>query len=159
MARWITLIIFGGAGLGFLYVGVTQYFLQRRLLANAIMIEATIVKSEVFKSVSVDTDRRPLKNTSTNSYRADIRFRYSYGGQEYESDMVNPTIIVQGYGSSDGAAEELKPFPLGARVPAYLNVDHPDKAYLVQEKSAGPMVFMILGVLLPPLAWFVGKYV
>jgi hypothetical protein len=142
MARWITLIIFGGAGLGFLYVGVTQYFLQRRLLANAIMIEATIVKSEVFKSVSVDTDRRPLKNTSTNSYRADIRFRYSYGGQEY-----------------DGAAEELKPFPLGARVPAYLNVDHPDKAYLVQEKSAGPMVFMILGVLLPPLAWFVGKYV
>jgi hypothetical protein len=132
--------------------------MQRRLLANAIPIEATIVKSEVFKSVSADTDNRPLRSTSTTSYRPDVLFRYAYGGREYESDLLNPTIIVYG-GSAESAAEELKPFPVGAKVQAWLDVTTPDKAFLVPEKTSGPMVFMIIGVLLPPLAWFVGKYV
>jgi hypothetical protein len=159
MARWITFIIFGGGGLVMLYVGVTQYFLQRRLLANAITIEATIVKSEVFRGVSADTDRRTLRDNSTTSYRPELLFRYSYDDKEYESDLLNPTIIVQGYGSYDAAAEELKPFPVGARVQAYLDTKNPDKAFLVAQTTAGPMVFIILGVVLPPLAWFVGKYV
>jgi hypothetical protein len=82
MARWITFLIFGGGGLGLLYVGVTQYLLQRRLIANAIAIEVEIVKSEVFKSVSADTDQRLDRNTSTTTYRPDLRFRYAYDGIE-----------------------------------------------------------------------------
>jgi len=159
MARWIALIIFGSGGLVLLYVGVTQYFLQRRLLANASVIEALIVKSEIFKSVSADTDSRLGRSNSNTSYRPDVLFRYSHDGETYESDLLKPTIIVQSYASSESAAAELQPFPLGARVPAYLDVRNPDKAYLVQEGTAGPLVFIILGVLLPPIAWFVGKYI
>ena len=159
MARWITFLIFGGGGLGLLYVGVTQYLLQRRLIANAIAIEVEIVKSEVFKSVSADTDQRLDRNTSTTSFRPDLRFRYAYDGIEYESDMLQPTIIVQSYASADSAAKDLAPFPVGAKVLAFVNPQHPDKAYLKQEAFAGPVVFMILGMVLPPLAWIVGKYI
>ena len=159
MARWITFIIFGGGGLVLLYVGLTQFFLQRRLLANSTFVQATIVKSEAFSSKGVDTDRRLLRDNSTNSYRADVAFKYSYDGKEYESDLLHPTIIVYGHGSHDSAAGELKPFPVGAKVSAYFDPETPEKAYLIAEKSAGPLVFMIIGALLPPLAWFVGKYV
>ena len=82
VAQWITFVIFGGGGLALLYVGVTQYFLQRRLMANAIAIEVEIIKSEI-----------------------------------------------------------------------------PTKLFLKKEEFAGPAVFIIIGIVLPPLAWIVGKYV
>ena len=116
------------------------------------------MKSEVHESVSADTDARLGRSNSTTSYRPDVQFRYSYRGRAYESDLLKPTIIVQGFASSETAAEELKPFPVGARVPAWVDPQNPDKAYLVQEGGAGPIVFIILGILLPPIAWVVGKY-
>jgi hypothetical protein len=159
LARWIALIIFGGGGLVLLYVGVTQYFLQRRLLANAVTIEARIIKSEVHKSVSSDTDTRLLRDNSTVSYRPDVQFRYIFRGTPYESDLLRPTIIVHSYASQDSVVQELAPFPVGATVPAYVDPENPDKAFLLQESGAGPVVFIIVGLILPPLAWFVGKYI
>jgi len=159
VARWIAFIIFGGGGLVLLYVGVTQYFLQRRLLANAETIEVQIIKSEVHKSVSADTDSRLGRDNSTVSYRPDVRFRYTFRGTEYESDLLRPTIIVHSYGSEDSASEELAPFPVGGEVRAYVDAENPDKAYLLQESGAGPVVFIIVGLILPPLAWFVAKYI
>src|SRR5262245_51478147 len=132
MARWIALFIFGGFGLVLLYVGVTQFFLQRRLLANAVTIEVQIIKSEVFKSVSADTDTRLGRDNSTTSYRPDVRFRYSYLGSDYESDLLRPNIIVHDYASKESAASELEPFPVGARVRAYVDAKHPDKAFLIK---------------------------
>jgi hypothetical protein len=67
--------------------------------------------------------------------------------------MLQPTIIVQGYASAEGAAKDLAPFPVGAKVLAFVNPQHPDKAYLKQEEFAGPLVFKILVMILPPLAW------
>jgi hypothetical protein len=159
VARWIAFIIFGGGGLVLLYVGVTQYFLQRRLLANAITIEAQIIKSEVHKMVSTDTDTRLLRDNSTVSYRPDVQFRYTFRGVAYESDLLRPTIIVHDYASSGSVLEELAPFPVGAKVRAFVDPEIPDKAYLLQESGGGPLVFIIVGLILPPLAWFVGKYI
>jgi hypothetical protein len=159
MARIITFIIFGGFGFVLLYVGVTQYFQQRRLLANAERVDARIVHSEVFTSTSADTDRRPLRSTSTTTHRPDVKFRYHVGGTEYESDLLYPNIIVTAYPSRDAAAEALKPFPLNATVSAYVDRSLPDKAYLIPAAGNGPIVFMIIGVILPPLAWYVGKFV
>jgi hypothetical protein len=102
-----TFLIFGGGGLALLYVGVTQYFLQRRLMANAIAIEVEIIKSEIFKSVSADTDQRLNRNNSTTSFRPEIRFRYTFAEREYESDLLRPTIIVRGYASVENATKEL----------------------------------------------------
>lgn len=159
MARIITFIIFGGFGLVMLYVGVTQFVLQRRLLANAERVDAVIVHSEVLTSTSADTDSRLLRSNSTTSHRPDVRFRYRVGGTEYESDLIHPNIIVTGYASRESAAEELVPFPLNTTVRAYVDPSQPSRAYLIAEAGKGPIVFIIIGVLLPPLAWFVGKYI
>ena len=159
MARWIVFVIFGGFGLVMLYVGVRQYFLQRRLLAHARPIEVEIIKSEVFSSTSADTDPDLRRNTSTTTHRADLRFRYVLNGVRYESDLLRPNIIVQGHASADAAREELKPYPVGAKVLAFVDPEHPDQAFLRMEEGAGPIVFIVLGLLLPPLAWFVGAYV
>ena len=159
MAQIITFIIFGGFGFVMLYVGITQLFMQRRLLANAERVQATIVHSEVFTSTSSDTDPRPLRSTSTTTHRPDVRFRYRVGGREYESDLLHPSIIVRTYGSREAAAEALAPFPVNATVSAYVDPSLPDKAYLIATAGNGPVVFMVVGVLLPPVAWWVGKYV
>ena len=88
-----------------------------------------------------------------------MKFRYRVGGAEYESDLLYPTIIVQTYASRESAAEALMPFPLTAAVKAYVDPTLPGKAYLIASAGAGPVVFMVLGLLLPPIAWLVGKYV
>jgi hypothetical protein len=159
MARIIVFIIFGGFGLVMLYVGVTQLVTQRRLLANAERVDAVIVHSDVFSSTSSDNDSRPLRSTSTTTHRPDGKFRYRVKGTDYESDLMYPNIIVQTYASRESAAEALVPFPLNAAVRAYVDPSLPDKAYLIASAGSGPMVFIIIGLLLPPVAWFVGKYV
>ena len=159
MARIIVTVIFGGFGLVMAFVGVKQFFMQRRLLANAERVDAVIVHSEVFSSTSTNTDRRTLRSNSTTTHRPDVKFRYRVGGTEYESDLLYPTIIVQTYASRESAAEALAPFPLDATVKAYVDPALPNKAYLIASAGAGPVVFMVVGLLLPPIAWVVGKYV
>jgi len=159
MARIIVTVIFGGFGLVLAFVGVKQFFLQRRLLANAEQVDAVIVHSEVFTSTTSNTDRRTLRSNSTTSHRPDVRFRYRVAGAEYESDLLYPTIIVQAYASRQSAAEELARFPLDAKVRAYVDPTLPDKAYLNATGGNGPVVFIIVGLLLPPIAWIVGRYI
>jgi hypothetical protein len=159
IARVVIMILFGGGGLVLLYVGVTQYFQQKRLLANATRVDAEIIASTVFTSTSGGVGDKPLQDTRTTTHRPDVRFRYVVKGKTYESDLLRPTIIVRTYGSESSAAEELAPFPVGARVPAWVDPSLPDKAFLLAESSSTPVVFMVLGALLPPVAWFAGLLV
>ena len=159
MAQIITFIIFGGFGFAMLFVGVKQFLQQRRNLTNAEQVDATIVHSQVFTSTSSNTDRRLGRSNSTTTHRADVRFRYRVSGTEYESDLMYPTSIVQGYASESSAAAELAPFPMNAVVRAFVDPAHPEKAFLIAEARKGPIVFIVIGLLLPPLAWFIGKYV
>jgi hypothetical protein len=159
MARIITLIICCGFAAMFLYVGAKQFWQQRRNLTHAERVDAVIVHSAVTKSTTRDTNGRVGFSNSTTSYLPNVRFRFTVAGSEYASERLYPTIIEQGYASESAAAEVLAPFPLDARVRAYVNAAHPEQAFLIAEKSNGPVVFLILGLLLPPLGWFVGKYV
>lgn len=159
MAQIIVFLIFGGFGLVMLYVGVTQYFRQRRLLHRAKPVNATILKSEVFSSKSADTDSRLLRDNSTTTHRPEVRFRYEVNGQTHESELLYPNIIAVTYASRESAAEALAPYPVNAKVRAFVDLSLPDQAYLIAEAGAGPLVFIIIGMLLPPVAWFVGKWV
>ena len=159
MAQIITFVIFGGFGLMLLFVGVTQFVKQRRNLTHAERVDATIIHSAVFSSDSANTDRRLGRSNSTTSHRPDVRFRYRVSGTEYESDLLHPNIIVRGYASAESAAAALAPFPLNATVRAYVDPAHPDQAFLIAEAGNGPIVFIVLGLVVPPLAWVVGKYV
>ncbi len=159
MAQIITFLIFGGLGLMLLVVGLRQFMQQRGNLANAERVDATIVHSAVFSSSSADTDSRLNRSNSTTSHRPDVRFRYRVSGMEYESDLLYPNSIVQGYASASSAAAELAPFALHATVRAYVDPSRPEHAFLIAEATKGPIVFIVLGLLLPPLAWVVGGYI
>jgi len=159
MARIIAFLIFGGFGVFMFVYGARQFLLQRRLLRNAVPITATVTHSAVFSSTSSDTDRRVGRSNSTTTHRPDLRFRYEVGGQSYESDLLHPNSIVVTYASREAAAEVLKPYPLNATVRALVDPALPDKAFLVAEAGAGPKVFMIVGAVLPPLAWWVGQWI
>ena len=159
MARIITLIICCGFAAVFLYVGAMQFWQQRRNLAHAEPVDVLIVHSAVKVSKTSDTDQRVGFSNSTTSYLPEVRFKYAVAGTEYTSERLYPSIIERGYGSESEAAEVLAPFPLQAKVRAHVNAAHPDQAFLIAERSNGPVVFLILGMLLPPLGWFVGKYV
>jgi hypothetical protein len=153
----IVFVIFGGFGLVMLYVGVTQHLEQKRLLANARPVEVEITRSEVKASTSKGTEGSPGRGTT--SYAPEVEFRYRVGGVEYTSDRIYPTIISRGYASHDGAAELIRPFRAGTRVKAFVDQTRPEKAFLIAEAGAGPMVFMIVGVLLPPVAWLAGRLI
>ncbi|MBL0170375.1 MAG: DUF3592 domain-containing protein [Gemmatimonadaceae bacterium] len=159
MARIVTFVIFGGLGLMMLYVGISQFVQQRRNLTNAERVDATIVHSQVDVNTTKDTDTRVGSSNNNTTHTPNVRFRYLVSGQEYESDRLYPTIIGRGYASMSAAAEVLAPFPMNARVRAFVDPSHPEQAFLVEEAGSGPIVFIILGLLLPPLAWFVGKYI
>lgn len=158
VAAILVFIVFGGFGLVMLYVGATQYVEQKRLLANARPVEAEITRSEVKSSKSSDSDGDVGSSNSTISYTPEVEFRYRVGGVEYRSDRIYPTIIGRGYATHDGAAELIRPFAVGAKVKAFVDDTRPDRAFLIAEAAAGPMVFMIIGALLPPVAWAVGRY-
>jgi hypothetical protein len=159
MARAITMLIFGGFGVMFLCVGLSQFMQQRRSLANSVEIVATIMHSAVHTSTSTDTDGRLISSNSTTTHRPDVRFTYVVAGKAYESDLLYPTIIVRGYASTDAVEEVLAPYPVNATVPAFVDPSHPDQAFLIAERSRAPIVFIVLGLMVPTLAWFVSKYI
>ena len=159
MARIITVIIFGGFGLFMLYTGITQLVQQRRNLAHAAPIEAIVIASAVFTSTSSDTDPRLLRSTSTTTYRPDVTFRYVVAGRAYQSDRLYPSVIVETYPTYEGAAAVTRAFRVGATVRAFVDRAHPERAFLFDEARSGPLVFIAIGLLLPPIAWIVGKYI
>lgn len=156
MTQIITFLIFGGLGFMLLFVGARQWIQQRRLLARIVPIDVIITHAAVATSTSANTDARLLRNNSTTSHAPELRFRYRFGGAEHESDLLRPTAIGVGYASRESAAEVIAPYPLNAKVRAFVNPDFPDKAFLIAEKGNGPIVFLVLGVILPPLAWVIG---
>ena len=159
MARIITYLIFGGFAAMFLYVGLTQFVQQRRNLTHAERIDATIVHSAVRSSTSKDTDGRVGFSNNTTTHTPDVRFRYVVSGEQYESEQLYPTIIGRSYASQSAAAEVLAPFPVNAKVRAYVDPAHPQHAFLINESSNGPVVFLVLGILMPLLGWLVAKYI
>jgi hypothetical protein len=154
LLRLVITAVFGSFGLVLLYVGARQYIQQRRLLSHANPVDAEVVVSEVQSSTSSGTGSGPLRKSGTTSHVAVVKFRYEVGGAWHESDLLRPTSIARGHASRDAAAAELEPYPVGARVTAFVHPALPDKGYLVQEASAAPVVFIVLGILLPPVVWF-----
>jgi hypothetical protein len=156
MQQLIVFAIFGGFGLVMLAVGLRQLALQRRLLRDAQPVSAVITRASVHSSTSPDTDARTGRDNSTTTHRPELSFRYVCNGQTYESDLLRPTIIVRTYVSREAAAQELLPYPVGSQVIAHVDPACPARGFLVKEASRGPLVFTIIGVVLPPLAWWLG---
>ena len=158
MVQIITFVLFGGLGLMLLVVGTTQLWQQRRNMKHARSVLATIEHSAVVSHTSADTDGELLRSNSTTSHTPEVRFRYLVGGRTYRSERLYPSVIGRGYASVEAAQAELAPYPVDAQVQAWVNPAHPEQGFLRAEAGQGPLVFLVLGVVLPPLAWVVGGY-
>ena len=159
MAQIIVYLICAGFGVLMLVVGVTRWRDQRSNLKHAQPVTATIEHGQVFTSISADTNADLLRSTSTTTHRPDLRFRYLVAGRPYVSDWLNPSGIAITFASKEEAARVLAPYPLGAQVQACVDPSRPDKAFLEREASSGPVVFIVIGLLMPAVAWLVGMVV
>jgi len=159
--RLIVLVIFGGFGIFMLCVGASQFAQQRRLLSTAQPVDALIVVSKV--NTTTDTSSSSgsgnFRGGTRTTHTPQVEFTYTFQGAEYRSDMIYPTIIGTAYGSFDAAQEEIRAFPADARVKAFVSDSAPGKAFLKPIAGWGPVVFMIVGVVTPIVAWCVGKLV
>lgn len=143
----IFVLVFGGLGIMLITVGTRELFIQKRVLANAVEVEAEVLSAGVTESKSLDTDQRLLRDNSTKSYVPQVRFAYTLGGVRYESDLLYPTVIVTGYASRESALEEIREYTAGARVRAYADVAEPQRGFLRLTNSANPQWFIVAGVL------------
>lgn len=159
VARIITLLLCSAFAVMFLYVGVREWWRQRQLMAHSEPIDVVITHAAVVRSATRDSDPSPGRSTSTTSYTPEVKFTYRVSDMQYESDLLRPNRIVTGSASESGAAEEITPFIVGATVRAWVDPSRPDQAFLLLDRGNGPIVFIVLGVLLPPLDWFLGRYV
>lgn len=158
MAGIIVILISCAFGIMLLWVGSTQFFQQRKLLKQVVGVDAVIIESKVAGSRGMDTDQRLLRDNSTKSYTAEVKFGYEFQGTRYQSSMLYPTIIERGYASADSAAEELKEYPAGANVKAFVNPAEPAKGFLRCEAGAGPVVFVIVGLVVPLVGFVLSRW-
>lgn len=143
----IFVLMFGGLGIMLIAVGTRELFMQRRVMANAVQVEAVVLSANVLESTSPDKDRRPLRDNGMKSYVPEVRFAYTIGGVRYESDMLYPTVIVTGFASRERAHEEIAEYTSGAKVRAYADASSPQRGFLRLESSANPKWFIVAGVL------------
>lgn len=144
--KGLLVIVFAGLAVMLLVVGVRELVAQRRLLQDVHAVEVVMLESRVDASETADTDTRLLRDNSTVSYTPHVRFAYDVGGVAYESELLRPTVIARGYASQEAAQEEIRAFPAGACVTAFVNPSMPDKAFLIAEASVAPAVFVIAGL-------------
>ncbi len=140
-------VMFGGLGVMLLVVGVKELVLQRRIVASAVPVEAVILSAEVVSSTSRDSDYRLLRDNSTTSHRPEVRFAYAVDGVRYESDLLYPTVILQGYASRESAAEEIREYVAGAAVRAFVDPSIPQRGFLRLKSTSNPVWFMVAGLL------------
>lgn len=138
-------LMFGGLGIMLVYVGSREFIIQRRIVATAEPIEATILLSRVVTAKSSDTDNRPLRDNSTTSHTPEVRFSYTFRGIRYESDLLYPTVIQRGYASAESAQDEIKVYTPGSTVQAFADASLPERGFLRLERSNNPVWFMVAG--------------
>lgn len=143
----IFVLMFGGLGIMLIVVGTRELFIQRRVMAGAVAVDAVILSAEVKTSTSSNTDRRLLRDNSTTSHTPEVRFEYTLNGVRYESDMLYPTVIVTGYASRESAADEIREYTPGVKVKAYADASFPERGFLRLESSSNPKWFIVAGVL------------
>lgn len=136
--------------MGLFFVGLGSLFVlflwaaYQKAKAMDVWIEtpAEILRSEVI-------DWRSTKYTNAE-FKADLRYRYEFGGKSYESTQIK---IADGpSGERKRIEKKIKPYPAGSTVSAFVNPANPAQAVLKRNTKAAiytvwfPMIFVIGGI-------------
>jgi len=92
------ILVFGMIGLVIFVFGAYEYFKQRRLMANAHRVQATIIESNISISNDLSTDSNA--GPSTFPYSPVVKFSYELAGKQYESTLLRPLVTGRVYSSA-----------------------------------------------------------
>ena len=130
----LVLLVVGLAAAGF---GGYDYLQQSDAVDDAVAVDAEIVETGV-KTVS--GGRR-----SGVEYRPTVRFTYTYDGTSYTSTNVFPSTTSPSYDTESAARDVLDGAGTGDAVTAYVDPADPDGAFLLNQTSAAPLLFVLVG--------------
>ncbi|UPM43015.1 DUF3592 domain-containing protein [Halocatena salina] len=114
--------------------GGYDYAQQSAAIDDAVSVEATVVESSVSPSGGGGTE-----------YEVRVEYRYRYQGTEYRSDKLFPGYLGRLYETESKAQSVIEPYDSGATVTAYVDPAAPSEAFLKQQTTQSPLIFMLLG--------------
>lgn len=135
----IVLTLFMIGGLVLLGYGFNQYQGQKASIDNAVNISATVADT----NVRTDSSRR-----GSTDYQAEIDFNYSFEGEDYTSGFIYPLDDDREFSTEEEAQEFLQSYSAGTEVDAYVSPETPDEAFLNNESSDQPLIFLLIGGLM-----------
>jgi len=141
------IVVFGVISLLMLAMGVSEFYMQWRLLSGARPVQATITAADVFEVRDLTGD--DAGGITSYIYEPRVKFTYEIDGTSYEGTMMRPIKTPRNYPTAGHAETELVAFPVGAKVQAFVSPNYPDKAYLIKETSRAPVIYMLIGVGVP----------
>ncbi len=137
----VVLVLVGAAVLGGAW---TLQQDEQEQLANAVEHEGTVLSTGVDREERVDRrdpddDGRYEQREREVEFVPQVRYRYTYGGQEYESDSVYP-ISRPDFDSRAAAENFTGQYPEGETVTVYVNEKDPGESFLVRQESGGALL-------------------
>ena len=129
------LLVIGLAATGY---GAYDYVQQSEAVTNAVESDATITE------MGVEADS---SGSSTDAeYKPTVQFTYEYEGTSYTSTNVFPTDISPSYDTRSEAKSVLEGYETGDTVTAYVNPAEPGNAFLKNQTSNAPLLFVGIGL-------------
>lgn len=120
---WLGGTLMALVGLGFLAWAVTHHRTQTRLLTETRRTQGVVEETGV--------------RCGDGSYHPQVRYRYEFEGETYESDGIYPANSSPTESSSAAVYRTFEDLGIeeGARTTVFVNPDHPDDGFLVAERT------------------------
>jgi len=119
---------FGGIG-WFMYQG------EQSDLENAVEVEGTVQNTSIDKQVSRRDRDDDGRREEVTTFRAVVRYTYTYEGERYTSDSVysGPEST---FDSRSGAVDVVEEYSSGETVTVHVNSEQPSRAYLIEQENS-----------------------
>jgi len=139
----VLLLIVGLAASGY---GAYDYVQQSDAVSDSVEIDAEITDIGVESVSSGSSPGVEFKPT--------VRFAYEYQGTSHTSTNVFPAAITKNYDTEAKARSVLEGYETGATATAYVAPDEPGSAFLKNQTSNSPLLFVGIGLAIAVVGGF-----
>lgn len=136
MIKIVSMIIFIGVALLFIFTGISQVVEQHTKIMYYRPAFARIISSDVVPEVEGEED---------TNYRPAIEYTYEAEGRLYRSNLLMPLYKSGSYGWAERFAEYYEE---GFSYVAYYNPDNPAQSFLVRSVSFSPYLSILFPMVL-----------
>ena len=127
-------LLIGAIAIFFIVHGAGEIETQRRLMHSAIEVEATIQNTRVERSVS--SHGTGAQRSTSVSYIPHVEYSYTHGGRAHMATGIWP--VPESFSDRAEAQAAISRYRPGQKLPAFVDPDDPERAYLEARWSGGP---------------------